>query len=309
MSNDSAHERRTDTERTGSVLGTMRFVERDAAIAAAAGEARLVDYRGSSAQLPPLRYEEVTCSIRDARREPSRTTLGAAGFTLIEQPTEVSDWFAAEQVTSRYYEECRNAAKALTGASHAFTFDHLIREPGKQTAGGGLDGAVAVTGPERGGGYVSGVHMDYTTNATWADYLHLHGMAEPQGASQVTVLNMWRPILNSAGANPLAVCDAETVDESDLVETMIYGYGHAGYSWHEIGVGVYEVAASDRHRWYYYPDMTPDETLVFTTYDSAGVVGRTCPHGSFVDPSTAPDAPVRRSIELRVLCYHDAHDA
>ena len=194
-----------------------------------------------------------------------------------------------------------------TGATHAFTFDHLIREPDKQTAGGGLGKSVHVTGRDRGGGYVSGVHMDYTENAKWKDYLALHGIDEPKGAKRGIVLNFWRPLFNIVEGNPLAVCDGRTVREDDLLETEIFGYGHDGYSWHNIGVAVYEVAASPAQRWYYYPKMSPDEVLLMKTYDSKRVIGRACPHASFADPTAAPAAPPRRSIELRVLCYIGGH--
>lgn len=284
------------------VKGVLRFLDRDA-LPSTEEQPRVVDYRSADRQLSPLRSSQVSCAIADARRDSSRASLDTGGFTLLDRSSEVTDWFDTSQVTSRYYGECERAAQDLTGASHTFTFDHLIREPGKQTAGGGLDGSVVVTGADRGGGYVNAVHMDYTTSATWAQYLALHDVDEPQGARQVVVLNFWRPILNPAHTDPLAVCDATTVDASDLVHTEIFGYGHAGYSWHDIGVGVYEVAASDRHDWYYFPSMTVDEALVFKTYDSHGVVGRACPHGSFADPTAPAGAPPRSSIELRVLCY------
>ncbi len=61
--------------------------------------------------------------------------------------------------------------------------------------------------------------------------------------------------------------------------------------------------ASERQRWYYYPRMHPDELLLIKSYDSQGVMGRSCPHASFPLPGAPSDAPPRRSIELRVLCY------
>lgn len=290
-----------------SVSGELRFIQPQAA-AGNQGTRRVVDYRKRDNQLAPLASGVQVCSIRDARQRTDEPTIDSNGFTLIESSTAVTDWFASEQVTSRYYAECRDAAQRLTGASHTFTFDHLIREPGKQTAGGGLDGSVAVTGADRGGGYVNAAHMDYTDNATWTDYLALHGVDEPRDADRVVVLNFWRPILNPVYSNPLAVCDARTVRAPDVVETEIFGYGHSGYSWHDIGVSVFEVASSDEHEWFYFSEMSTEETLVFKTYDSDGVIGRTCPHGAFTDSSASQEAPPRRSIELRVLCYIGAED-
>jgi hypothetical protein len=287
-----------------TVSAALGFVPRDALRAARAHGRRTVDLR-TRGGATPLPAERVECAIHDAREATADLGLERSGFELLERPSAVRDWFDEAEVMRVYYGECRALARELTGATHAFTFDHLIREPGKQTAGGGIRarGAANVTGPERGGGYVTGVHMDYTESATWKEYLALHGAREPEGAARVVVLNFWRPLRDVVLGNPLAVCDGRTVRADDLLETLIFGYGHEGYSWHDVGVAVYEVAASPAHRWYYYPRMKPDEVLLMKTYDSAGVIGRSPPHASFTHPAASAAAPPRRSIELRVLCF------
>ena len=59
------------------------------------------------------------------------------------------------------------------------------------------------------------------------------------------------------------------------------------------------------HRWFYIPEMTPDEAILLKCYDSA-TDGRTRfgPHTAFVDPTTPADAAPRESIELRTLVFH-----
>ena len=289
-----------------TVKAQLGFVEREALTRARTLDPRRVDYRSTMPGIP-MPMQRVDCTIEDARPLAWDLTLDTSAFTLVHRPTAVRDWFDHAEVMRVYYEECRRLAREMTGASHAYTYDHLIREPGKQTAGGGLGPSGDVTGADRGGGYVTGVHMDYTDHAVWTEYLALHGVKEPKGALRVVVLNFWRPLYDPVEGNPLAVCDGRTVRAEDLLETEIFGYGHEGYSWHNIGVAVYEVAASPAHRWYYYPRMTRDEVLLMKTYDSRGVVGRACPHASFTNPLASPDAPPRRSIELRVLCYIGAH--
>ncbi len=247
--------------------------------------------------------EAVSVPIADARAAVADLGLDTSGFACHRVPTAVTDWFDTEQVMAVYYEECRSFARELLGASHAFTFDHLIREPGSQTSGGGTDGSTRVTGVEAGGGYIAAVHMDYTTETTWARYLALHGVTEPADATRVVVLNFWRPLCEVVEDHPLAVCDARSVAAEDLQEVLVYGYGAENYSWHEIGIPTYSVKASERQRWYYYPRMTADETLVIKSYDSRGVVGGACPHASFALADAPADAAPRRSIELRVLCY------
>lgn len=238
-------------------------------------------------------------SVRDARAAPD-IGLHASGFELVHAPSTVTDFYDHEDVMATYYAECKALAQQLTGAHTTFTFDHIIREPGVQYSAGGTDGTQRQTGADRGGGYIGSVHMDYTDNTTWERYLGLHGQTVPQ-ADRVYALNFWRPLSASVDDHPLAVCDARTVRSEDLQESLIYGYGAANYSWHDIGIETFSVSAADRHRWYYYPGMTPDDVLVIKSYDSAGVIGKTCPHASFDHPQ--PKGVPRRSIELRVLCF------
>lgn len=115
--------------------------------------------------------ERTATPIRNARASLAAGAdlgLETSGFQCFETPTSVSDWFDTRQVIDLYYEECRSFARNLLGAQHAFTWDHLIREPGKQTAGGGTDGSTRVTGSRAGGGYIDAVHMDYSAEITWA---------------------------------------------------------------------------------------------------------------------------------------------
>ena len=67
----------------------------------------------------------------------------------------------------------------------------------------------------------------------------------------------------------------------------------------------YSVTYNPNHRWFYFPDMTPDEALLLKCYDST-TDGRTRfgPHTAFVDPTTPADAAPRESIELRTLVFH-----
>jgi hypothetical protein len=262
---------------------------------------RRYDMRTTQAYMPEgVDYAETT--IHDAR---NATDLGlhTSGFELIARPSAVQDFYDTAEVMRSYYEECKALARKLTGATVVATYDHLIREPGRQISGGGTDRMRHVTGAAAGGGYIHSVHMDYTDNTTWDAYLALHGEKPPTGAQRVYALNFWRPLSEHVDDFPLAVCDARTVVPEDLFETVVLGYGAASYSWHDIGIETYTVKASPRQRWYYYPRMSPQEVLVIKSYDSAGVIGRACPHSAFANPRAQADCAPRRSIELRVLCF------
>jgi hypothetical protein len=61
-------------------------------------------------------------------------------------------------------------------------------------------------------------------------------------------------------------------------------------------------AFSPAHRWFTYPDMTRDEAVIITFYDSARGANWRVPHTAFHDPSAAATTP-RQSIELRSIAY------
>ena len=64
-------------------------------------------------------------------------------------------------------------------------------------------------------------------------------------------------------------------------------------------------ANAKKHKWYYYPQMTKDEVLLFKMFDSdTSLSGRMCFHTAFSDMSISPaTVPCRQSIEIRAFCY------
>ena len=284
------------TGRQKNVKGSMAFWPDDAGDITTHAP-RTFDFRDPTGTYADAHVVETR--IADAREHPE-LTLETCGFELFQRGTLVSDFYNCEEVMSVYYEECRNFARELTGAELTFTFDHLIREPGRQISGGGTDGQTRITDAEAGGGYIGSVHMDYTDNTTWHEYLSLQDQEIPRNPSRVISLNFWRPLSAVIQDNPLAVCDATTISREDLFETVFYGYGADNYSCHDIGIETYNVKYRDQHRWYYYSEMTNEELLVIKSYDSRGVIGRASPHASFRLPDARGEP--RRSIELRVLC-------
>merc|ERR1719210_2402769 len=119
------------------------------------------------------------------------------------------------------------------------------------------------------------------------------------------IVNVWRNILASpVEAWPLAMCDARTMTPEDLCVFEIHYEDRVGEN--------YFAAASERHQWSYFPKMTREEALVFTTWDSAGSAynpavegGALCMHTAFADPSMSQSAPDRQSIEVRCMCIFD----
>ena len=76
--------------------------------------------------------------------------------------------------------------------------------------------------------------------------------------------------------------------------------------------------AAKRHRWYYYPAMSPDEVLLFTAFDSDHPAAdklftkqrmtSSCVHAGFLDPTAPTDEPSRVSIDVRLLVVWDEEE-
>lgn len=175
--------------------------------------------------------------------------------------------------------------------------------------------------------YGSGVHQDF--GLTLQDYLNNYYAYDPTSGSiakgvrkkfdgdevtGVMVINFWRPVGgytkdNPLRMKPLAVCDPSTVNTED---TFHYGLdakpfgGREGRTTDQMGL-----KANSNHGWYYYPQMTDDEVLVFKqlevwktdTERREDMPVRGCFHTAIDDPNTPVDASPRSSTEFRVLVY------
>jgi hypothetical protein len=113
------------------------------------------------------------------------------------------------------------------------------------------------------------------------------------------VINVWRPIVGPVEKQPLAICDARSIAPEDLVATDLRYRDRTGE--------VYSLAFNPEHRWLYFPNMEQHEVMLIKCYDSAadGRARFTC-HAAFDDPSSAPDAAERESVEVRTLAFWES---
>ena len=110
------------------------------------------------------------------------------------------------------------------------------------------------------------------------------------------IVNFWRPIGGRVLQTPLTMCDARTIEAKDLISGDLVYPEWTGET--------YAIAFNPRHRWYWYPEQTPSEATLLKIYDSAiDGPARLTAHTAFDDPSSAPNAPPRRSIEVRAMIF------
>jgi len=127
---------------------------------------------------------------------------------------------------------------------------------------------------------------------------HIGGDAGELLKHRFGIVNVWRPIRGPVVDSPLALCDARTFTDDDLIASdLVYPHVRGETS---------SVAYGRGHRWYYFSDMQPDEAILIRVHDSADDGrARLSFHTSFDNP-LAVGAPPRESIEVRCLVFFPA---
>lgn len=218
--------------------------------------------------------------VEDARGREEEFTLDRNGFAIVKAASQVRDFYSPEEVERTYYSEIQQLLRDRLGASKVFVFDHTVRNAGRQGA----------REPSR------RVHNDHTINSAPRRVRdHLGAEADDLLKHRFGIVNVWCPIRGPVLDSPLALCDARTFTNDDLIASdLVYPHVRGETSSVEYKPG---------HRWYYFSNMQPDEALLIRVHDSADDGrARLSFHTSFENP-LAPDAPPRESIEARCLVF------
>lgn len=140
------------------------------------------------------------------------------------------------------------------------------------------------------------VHCDYTAESGPVRVRQLLGTdADDLLSRRVAFINVWKP-LNVVEERPLAMCDVQTCRDDDFFKLFLRYRDRVGEN--------YVLQHSPRHKWWYFPQMTPQQAILLKTYDSAtDGRARFVGHTAFVDPSSKQDAALRESVEIRTICF------
>lgn len=219
--------------------------------------------------------------IADGRGRESAFTLDRNGFAFLRAPSVERDFTNEAAITGAYYDECATIVREATGASRVVVFDHTLR------------------GPDQPREPVMRVHNDYTEKSAPQRIIDL--LPDEAGAllgRRYVYINVWRPIAHPAIDIPLALCDASSVTDDDLILTDLIYADRVGE--------ITSVRHSPAHRWFYFSNMTPDEVVLIKCHDTArDGRARLSVHSAFVDPTAPPDVKPRQSIEIRTIAFFD----
>ena len=293
------------------------------------------DRDGSDAGWEGVDLEAREMPVNNARQseKSSRRTLAQNGFEAREYPLEMPnlDFLNHEEVVRIYYPHCAEIVREATGASVVAAFDHNVRSAAGKQSKKRIEGGQQVQGP------ACVVHGDYTLTSApqrLRDLTQAPGKNDTFGTllskgqtllnsdkvehvlsgGRFAIINVWRNMdLAPVQSYPLALCDATSVQPEHLVVFEIHYHDRVGEN--------YFAKHSNRHKWYFYPELTRDEALLIKQWDSAGELARSnganmdlvdpnapCTfsfHSSFEDQAARRDAPDRWSIEVRCMALYD----
>jgi len=246
--------------------------------------------------------EKVT--VRDGRE--MNATIATNGFKLINHQTSLrnEDFYSDESmITGKYYKEMEAAVKELTGAKHVLAYNHTVRREQKSPSGdvrtGYPEKQVQV--------YAHLIHADASGYMSDLNFKNLSSKIDKKEdlRGKYMIFNAWRSISDKGPVKnwPLAVLDCTSLaTPEDCISINTY---YEKFSAQHYILGN---ANKHRHRWVYFPNMEKNELLVFTQYDSdPKATARQTFHSSFKDPTSPVDAPIRESVEVRLLCIFPNH--
>ena len=210
------------------------------------------------------------------------------GFEIKPFPAPFTRYDDEAAVKAEFYPQIEDFVKRNTGAQRVVIFDHTLRK----RLPADLKQQTTVNRPA-----VLLVHSDYTVASGPQRVRDLLGDEAPALlARRVAFYNVWKSLYDVVEELPLAMCDATSQSDGDLLRMELKYRERTGE--------IYVMRHSPAHRWIYFPHMRADQALLLKTYDSetdgrARFVG----HTAFEDPTTPPNARKRESIEVRTMAF------
>jgi hypothetical protein len=254
---------------------------------AAAGNRQLFSYAYAphGTEETNIEFVEHVVDIRDVRNRPQPLRLEVEGASMLPHRSAVRSFYDEDELRRVGYSEAAELVRCATGAAEVMVFDHNIRGrdgPAKALAAGDVKSPVFH------------IHTDFSGTSARSRAAAVLGRA-PAPGQRMAAINVWRPIAGPLRDCPLAICDASSVEEGDLLAADLLYPNRTGQ--------IYYVSFNPAHRWYYASDMQTDEVWLFKNYDSAADGrARFAPHTAFVDPTHRVVQP-RESVEFRTFAF------
>ena len=216
-------------------------------------------------------------AVTDVRHSQSPLQFLRDGISFVRHGSSITAFDAEPAWKPQLDAELETLLKQEVGAEEVIVFDHTVR----------VDAPTADRRPAR------NVHNDFNRAGAEQRLVDIVGEARAAEfhASGFALLNVWRPIEHTIRSSPLGFIRPDSMAPDDWMDIgLIYPdrYGQ-----------ILGVAANDAHAWFYKSEMTPEEAVIFSVYDSLGKPYLA--HSALDMPGDADVKVPRKSLESRTL--------
>nr|WP_274637274.1 CmcJ/NvfI family oxidoreductase [Microbacterium bovistercoris] len=245
--------------------------------------AGVINYLAADEPLPrpaDALYDAYALQVHDARAVHRPFSLERNGFELVHWPSAVDDFTDPGQIERTYATEVEDFVAARLGASRVALLGACLEDAAEMERGGAQEPPVA--------------HVELTAEDALVQARRTHAARFPEAPPfrRAVTTVCWRSITPAPQDWPLAVCDYRSVPDDDGVADGARQPQGTRFQFRPT------------HRWYVYPDMTPDEVLFFVVHDSDHSRPWRVMHTVFLDAQARASEP-RRSLEFRSIAYFD----
>jgi hypothetical protein len=238
-------------------------------------------------------YAPTTVTIANGRPYTSDFGMDRSGFTLLRHTSAVSDFGDTAQLDATYTTEACDLVKRTLGADEIVPIGWVIRRASKA-----LDGAQPPA---------SDVHVDMHPGRADGRMTAAAPRGEPYKRAIMT--SLWRAFSPPPQDWPLALLDYRSVDDAEgepnlllFVDKLPDPDNVPDIEDEDSTPAGSIFAPQPHHRWWFFPDLTVDEALLFKLHDSDHSVAWRVPHTAFEAPYAAAANP-RESVEFRTIAF------
>lgn len=268
-----------------------------------------IDYQSYRTNLRPGYQADII--VHDIRHLDPAPSFAQDGYELVHSPTHIdsdillggaSSPHGKKLVQELYFPECKTIIADITGSSRVFPTSFRLRTENAGTKNylrADTDGHVPRPV----------VHIDRDPEValqTLKDFLGEQQAEEQiQTSSRWAQVNLWRPLQHPATKWPLSFLNHSRIPEWNYDDFTGHVHALNDPRVAERGAKAYDLLSEPDSRFIYHyaRDVAPDECLVFSSFDTDWRMVQT--HGAFWDDATPPEAPARKSIEMRAFVFFD----
>ena len=244
-------------------------------------------------------YRAYEMPVRDGRPVRDQFTLDRNGFAIIGHASAVTDFTDRAEVDRVYVGEVAEFVRSYTGADQMATLGWTLRRS-------------AAPGENASQPQAALVHDDYSVAGARgrAEAAYAADFPDGPGFRRALITSLWRVFSPPPQDWPLAICDYTSVGPGEGLDNRLYFVDkipadlYAEMPEDSPGTSGFEFHHNPAHQWWYFPDMTRDEILLFTLNDSDRSRAWRVPHSAFHDKAARATVP-RHSIEFRTIAYFE----